>query len=264
MIKKFFGVFFHKSKKVSLVLGSGGFLGLSHIGVIKSIENKGIKIDEIVGCSIGAIIGAIYALEPDSKKLEELALSLTKKDLLSFLDFRIPKNSILAGKNIRKFLEKVLKNKTFRETKIPLKIIATDIEKGKEVVLSKGRILDAVMASISIPGIFPPVRVGDRILVDGGLTNPTPIDKASNKKVIAVDLTMRNEKKLESESILNVLLRSYEISRSELTKRKISKNNNLILIKPDIYRLRSFKKYEISKFIEEGFESCNKYLNKKI
>jgi len=242
--------------KVGLALGSGGLFGLSHIGVLKVLEENNIPIDYIAGSSMGAIIGAMYALNPDVKNLEKTAVSLTKKDLIKLLDLNIPKVSLIKGNKIRKFLEELIGDKFFSDTKIPLKIIATDLESGEEIIISKGKLVDAIMASISIPGIFPPIRSQKGLLVDGGLINPTPtnvVKEIGSDVVIAVDLTMRSKIKLENPNIFQILMRSYEILRTQSTKSNIDKNDeNLLIIKPDITKLRKFKFHEIQKFIDEG------------
>ena len=250
--------FFQKKRrlKVGLALGSGGSWGLAHIGVLKVLEKNNIPVDYIAGSSMGAIIGTMYALNPNIEELEKKALSLTKKDFAKLLDLTIPKTSLIKGNKIRNFLEKLVGDKSFSDTKIPLKIIATDLESGEEIVIDKGRLVDAIMASISIPGIFPPIRLQEGLLVDGGLINATPtnvVKEMGSDIVIGVDLTMKSKVELENPNIFQTLMRSYEILRTQSTKFNIDENDeNLLIIKPDTTKLRKFKFYEIRKFVEEG------------
>ena len=260
--------FFQKKRrlKVGLALGSGGSFGLSHIGVLKTLEENNIVIDYIAGSSMGAIIGAMYALNPNIKELEEKALSLTKKDFAKLLDLNIPKTSLIKGNKIRSFLEKLIGDKYFSDTKIPFKIVTTDLESGKEIVISKGKLVDAIMASISIPGIFPPIRLQEGLLVDGGLINATPttvVKEMGSDVVIGVDLTMQSKIKLKEPNIYQTLMRSYEILRTQSTKFNIDENDeNLLIIKPNITELRKFKFYEIQKFVEEGDRVAREVLPK--
>ena len=267
VFKKIFRFFQKKRKlKVGLALGSGGSWGLAHIGVLKVLEENDIPIDYIAGSSMGAIIGAMYALNPNIKELEEKALSLTKKDFAKLLDLNIPKTSLIKGNKIRRFLEELIRDKYFSDTKIPLKIIATDLESGKEIVINKGKLVDAIMASISIPGIFPPIRLQEGLLVDGGLINATPtnvVKEMGSDVVIGVDLTMKSKIELKEPNIYQILMRSYEILRTQSTKFNIDESDRkLLIIKPDITKPRSFKFYEIQKFIDEGERVARKALPK--
>jgi len=242
--------------KVGLALGSGAAWGFAHIGVLKILEENNIPIHFIAGSSMGAIIGALYALNPNIKKLQEKTLDLTKLKLIKLIDVCIPKTSLIKANKIKMLLEELLENKSFSDTKIPLQIVATDLESGKEIIIKKGKLIDAVMASISIPGIFPPVRLQEGLLVDGGVINPTPtnvVKEMGADVIIGVDLTMQNKTELKNPNIFQTLMRSYEILRTQSTKFNINENDkNLLILKPDIIKLRKFKFYEIQKFVEEG------------
>jgi len=255
--KKIFEFFQKKRKlKVGLALGSGGLWGLAHIGVLKVLEENNISIDYIAGSSMGAIIGALYSLNPNVKELEERAFSLTKKDLTKLIDLNIPKVSLIKGDKVRSFLKNLIGNRTFLDTKIPLAIVTTDLKTGKEVVIKEGKLINAIMASISIPGVFPPIKSQEGLLVDGGLINPTPVNVAremGSDVVIGVDLTMKSKTELKNPNIFQILMRSYEILRTQSTKFNIDENDeNLLIIKPDTTKLRKFKFYETQKFVKEG------------
>jgi len=267
VFKKIFKFFQKKRKlKVGLALGSGGSWGLAHIGVLKVLEENNIPIDYIAGSSMGAIIGAYYSLNPNIKELEKTISSLTKWRLMKLIDISIPKTSLLSGNKIRRFLEKLIGDKYFSDTKIPFKIVTADLESGKEIVISKGKLVDAIMASISIPGIFPPRRLQEGLLVDGGLINATPtnvVKEMGSDVVIGVDLTMQSKIELKEPNIYQTLMRSYEILRTQSTKFNIDENGeNLLILKPNITELRKFKFYEIQKFVEEGDRIARKDLPK--
>ena len=179
-----------------LALGGGSARGLAHVGVILALEAYDIPIDIIAGTSIGAVIGSLYASGATVKELEEVALSIKKSKTLFMIDPTFPRSGLISGDRIEKMLNKfALKDKTFDDLNIPFAAVATEIENGAEVIISQGKLIDAVRASISIPGIFTPVKYQDYYLVDGGLVNPVPANVAQMMGadiVIAVSLAKIN------------------------------------------------------------------------
>ena len=177
-----------RKKKVGIALGSGAARGLVHIGVLKELEKRGIKLDDIAGTSMGAVIGALYASGKTPKELEEIAQTT---DWKSIVDFTIPKRGLLKGELVEKKLRSLLGGKSFGRLKVPLQVAAYDMTKNEPVVFSRGDVARAVRASSSIPGIFSPVRIKGSSYVDGVLVNPTPFDvvrEMGANVVIAVDL----------------------------------------------------------------------------
>ena len=171
---------YFKNRKVGLVLGSGGAKGLSHIAVIEYLEAMSIPIDIIVGSSIGSIVGAIYLIG-DLKRFEEDTRKFTKKELLSLFDFTLPKSGIVKGRNFMNLLQNYIpKDARIEDLPKPFSIVATDYYTGKQIVFTKGNILEAIRASISIPGVFVPVYHDGKLLIDGGVANPLPIDVAKD------------------------------------------------------------------------------------
>lgn len=165
-----------KKKKLGLALGSGAARGLAHIGVLKALEEEGIEIDVIAGTSIGAFIGALYAAGVPVAQMEEVALNVDWRRLARLIDPTFPSAGLIDGKKVSLFMSELLPVRTFEELRIPLAVIATDLETGEALIVKKGQLLIALQAAIAFPGIFPPIRFGDRFLVDGGLCNPVPID----------------------------------------------------------------------------------------
>ncbi|MFA3782884.1 patatin-like phospholipase family protein [Melioribacteraceae bacterium 4301-Me] len=181
----------NNSLKIGLALGSGAARGLTHIGVLKAIEEHGIKIDYISGSSIGALIGAAYAIGMSAQEIEDIAIQTDWKLMAKIFLPSLSLSSIVNTKYLSEFLSTWFGNKTFDDLKIPFSAVTTDIQTGRMVVLEKGDLLSAIRASISIPVIFSPVTIGKYKLVDGGLVNPTPVDVVKKKgidKVIAVNL----------------------------------------------------------------------------
>ena len=180
---------------VGLVLGSGAAHGLAHIGVIKVLEEANIPVDIVAGSSVGALVGCLWAAGYSFPELEKIALSLNKKssflNILGFRDFSIAHQGFFKGRMIIRFLRSLLGQKTFRDLKIPVKVVATNLFTAEEVVFDEGDVVDAIRASISIPGIFRPFRIDDNILIDGGVIDPVPVKVLARlgvKKIIAVNV----------------------------------------------------------------------------
>jgi NTE family protein len=178
-------------KTVGLVLGSGSSRGWAHIGVIEALEEENVPIDYIAGCSIGSYVGAIYA-SGSLQSLKEFVLRMDGKKVFSYFDIVFPRAGFLNGtKRLKELYSMHTDAADFSDLKIPLMVVATDLETGKKVVLKSGSILHALRATMSIPGLFAPVKVKDRWLVDGGLVDPVPVGVARALEadvVIAVDL----------------------------------------------------------------------------
>ncbi|MFZ2163311.1 MAG: patatin-like phospholipase family protein [Sideroxyarcus sp.] len=176
--------------KIGLALGSGSARGLAHLGVIRAIEEAGIEVDIIAGTSMGALIGAIHAAGK-LDALEVYFLGFDWKTTASFFDVVLPKSGLLDGAKVGELVRAHIHADAIEMLSKPFAAVATDIVSGEEVVIRSGDVIEAVRASISVPGIFTPVRSNGRILVDGGLTNPVPVSAARAMGadiVIAVDL----------------------------------------------------------------------------
>ena len=161
-------------QKIGYALGGGGARGLAHIGVLKVLEEFNIFPDVIVGTSIGAIIGALYAGGYRALDIERIALGLDWKKTLSLADFSLPAGGFIQGKKITALLKSILGDLTFKQLQCTYACATTDIITGDEIILRDGSLIEAVRASISLPGIFKPVSVKGRYLVDGGLLNEVP------------------------------------------------------------------------------------------
>ena len=181
----------HTDKTVGLVLGSGSSRGWAHIGGIEALEEAGVPVHVIAGCSVGAYIGAIYA-SGGLASLKAFILRMDGEKMFSYFDVVLPRSGLLDGsKKLREFLSGHTDVETFEELAIPLKMVATDLESGDKVVMDSGNLFRALRASLSMPGLFAPIRVKGRWLVDGGLVDPVPVGVAramGADVVIASDL----------------------------------------------------------------------------
>lgn len=176
--------------RIGLALGSGVARGWAHIGVLRALERCGIKPDIISGTSIGAVVGASY-LTDELDTLEDWARSITKLRMLSYMDFKVSSGGLIGGRHLVEVMQKHLGDAAFEDYEMPFVAVATDLVTGHEVWLREGRLVDAVRASFSLPGVFQPILVNDRWVVDGALVNPVPVSVCQAmgaQMIIAVNL----------------------------------------------------------------------------
>ena len=177
--------------KIGLALGSGGARGIAHLGVLKAIEEYGLKIDFVSGSSMGAFVGAAYAAGSPLSRLEGIALKTTWQFAVKMFIPSFSKSGIVAGERISEYLYEVIGVRTFNDLDIPLSIDTTDLETGEKITIAEGDLIQAVRASIAVPLILTPKIIGDKVLVDGGLVSPIPIQTVREmgaKFIIAVDV----------------------------------------------------------------------------
>lgn len=218
-----------KRPTIGLALGSGASRGLAHIGVIRALQEAEIPIDMIAGTSAGALIGALYCSGIDLRVMEKIAEEIPRKDLL---DLSVPRTGFIKGTRIESLIKLLTRGGKIEDLPIPFRAVATDLAKGEEVVFDRGYIYKAVRASISIPGVFTPVYMDNKVLVDGGIINRVPVDVARKMGadiVIGVDVGFSCNKG-NTESIFDVLFKSIDIMQKELLKNRIIDAD--VLIKP--------------------------------
>jgi NTE family protein len=177
-------------KRVGLALGSGSARGLAHIGVLRALVETGIRVEMIAGTSMGAFVGAMFA----AGKLDELEEEFRAMDwqgIASLVDPVFPRSGLIDGARIGEFVRRHVPVSDIESLPIPFRAVATDISTGEEVILDSGNLIEAIRASIAVPGVFTPARCAGRVLVDGGLVDPVPVRAAREmgaEVVIAVDL----------------------------------------------------------------------------
>lgn len=254
---------FFRNKKIGLVLGGGGVRGFFHMGLVAGLQNQGIEINEITGTSIGAIVALIYASNPknDFKKITQ---ELDFFKLMKILVGGMGKNS---EKEIEKFLKNYIKVENFEELKIKTRINATDINERKEVVFDKGKIFPAVIASMSIPGVFPPLKYQEKYLVDGGISNNVPIDLIEESDRIIVSDISGPIKKVDEETLsADILYSAFAIMQQNLSWEKAKKMKNKKIIRIDLNDdktfILDFRKNNYQYLFDMGYAAVDNIKNK--
>lgn len=179
-----------EKRKVALALGGGGARGIAHIGAIEELERAGFEIRAVAGTSMGALVGGIYAaghLEP----FREWMYSLDRYKVFGLVDFTLSSDGLVKGDRVIGAIRELIPDVKIERMPTPFAAVAADLLTGREVVLDRGSLYDAIRASISIPSVFRPVRRGGMVLVDGGTVNPLPLDRVRREEgdlLVAVDV----------------------------------------------------------------------------
>lgn len=220
--------------KIGLALGGGGARGLCHIEFCKALDEMGLKPSIISGTSIGSIVGGFYAAGMSGDEMKALIEQIGLIEYTRLLDFSILSPAgLVKGNAVMEFLDEHLPVKTFEELEIPLKVVATDFWNRKEIVFESGPLIPAIRASISIPVVFKPVKVGDLVLTDGGTVNPVPYDIIRNACdiLIAIDVsgTIVPEKARPVPSMFEAIMNAFLTMETALLRHKMK------YIQPDIY-----------------------------
>jgi NTE family protein len=240
-----------KTAKIALVLGAGSSKGFAHIGVLKVLEMNHIPIHMIVGTSVGSAVGSLYAYGYDAFQLQRISFSIVKGDIVDFI-IPLPTNGFIKGEKLEEFINKSVNNTPLEGLKIPFYAVATDIQDGHEVVFDKGNTGQAVRASCSIPGIFRPVQIGDRMYVDGGVVSPIAVDAARRLGadiVIAVDISGEIDRTIP-ESTIATTFQTFNIMYSKLGQIQLAHAD--VVIKPNVGYISSSDFSKRNEAILEG------------
>jgi NTE family protein len=211
-----------KKKDVALALSSGGARGLAHIGAIEELEAQGYRISSIAGCSMGALIGGVYAAGK-LKEFREWMKTIDRKRMLELTDFSFSINHIVKGTRIIEAIMEFVPDMDIEELPIPYCAVATDWKAGREVVFRKGSLFEAIRASISLPTFYEPVRRNGMILIDGGVINPIPLNRVKRQSgdiLVGVDVSGHDYK---AQSELHDELQERRKSRRSLAAQVIDK-----------------------------------------
>ena len=231
MFKKLFNT------TIGLALGGGAAKGVAHIGVLKALEDADIEVDYIAGTSVGAMIAALYAFKVDVETIGSLARRLTMSKVTSF---KLNKTGFFSTESLRELMLEYVGDVAIEDAAIPLSIVATDINSGEEIILTSGSVVDAVCASAAIPGIYIPVEINGRTLVDGGLVQNVPIEAlqtAGAGVTIASHLNSVSHYQ-EISHVLDVMRNAFEIAVSQHTQDQLKEADLLISMDLSDFSLR--------------------------
>ena len=271
--------------KLGLALGGGGARGLAHIGVLGALEKNDIPVDMIVGTSMGALVGAAYAASPNAGELKQRVLEFlesdgdktkglkllgrmqwddsTKADWFNriyrfaqkeiFLSLAMFRNALLSVKDMRDTVEAFVADIGIEQTAIPFTALAADLHTGEQVILNRGRLIEAVMASCAVPGFMPPIPWNGRLLVDGGIANPVPADLARSNGadvIIAVDVGLGFSKSTPIRDGIDAITRATEIMSCHLSLR--GRESADLLIEPAVRQVNWAKFMNYTELIQQG------------
>lgn len=274
--------------EIVLALGGGGVRGLAHIGVIRSLENAGIHIRAIAGTSAGAICGALYSSGCSSDQIEALFQQLNPSHMLS----RLPQDgpSLLGLAGVIHALQNELDDCTFEELKIPFACTAVDIHTAQEIILRKGHVLEAVLASAAVPGVFPPRTIGNYQLIDGGIVDPVPVALARwlapKLPIIAVVLSPTPDGWADAPALsissaiplpvpgpiigrlshlriaqaMNIFLQSVDISGRMLTELRLTADKPDMIIRPPVFEFGILEKVNATDLVKLGEQATQRAL----
>jgi len=268
---------------ITLALGGGGAKGNSHIGVLRRLQKEGFNIRAVAGTSFGGIVAVFFALGYSPDQIEDLFASLDQKSLYGHDEGEGPSLLGLAGAT--KWFKQVLGDRTFADLKIPCILTAADLGSGREILLSEGSLVDALLATIAIPGIFPPKRMGNLELIDGGALNPVPVAPARllapQLPVVAVVLSMplgvparswniplpayvpsviiERLSRMSYTQALQVFLRSIDMINRAVTEYRLQVDKPEIIIRPPVTHIDVLEQvdvHEVARLGEQAAEAA--------
>ncbi len=264
--------------KISLALGGGGSRGVAHLGVIRALENMGFDIKAVAGTSAGGMVAAIYAAGWGPEEIIEQFSNVDQDHLYSF--GRGP--ALLGIKGITKAMNLFIKDETFDDLRIPCALTAVDLGDMREVTLKEGRVIDAVMATIAIPGVFPPREWGETKLVDGGVLDPVPVkiarSLAPDLPVVAVSLSPEPERwkdlapmdkiietpllkpisNLRVAQAFDIFIRSIEVMTHMLAESRLELEEPAVVINPQVAHIGMLDKVNVTETAALGDQAVVK------
>lgn len=246
------------SKSIGIAFGAGGARGIAHLLMIEALDELGVKPSIIAGSSIGAVVGAFYAagfsakemrgilnqlINPKSDSVFDFLLKSDIVKMFTMFDPQFIRSGFIKGEKFQNYMKSHLQVSRFEELKIPLKIVATDYWKKEAVVFEKGDLIQPIKASYSLPGLFTPVKIKNRILIDGGAVNPLPFDLIMDKCdiTIAIDVTaFKAQNESEIPPTFDSVFTTYQTMQNSIIKERLKFLRPDIYIRPEIFDVRVF------------------------
>ncbi len=273
--------------KIGLALGGGGVRGMAHIAVLEALDELGLRPNIIAGTSMGAIVGALYASGMDGRAIRELVqrhiilkddkwrdLFEKKGDLLKWVQafsIEFSRGGFISSQRFLNFLLNEIQKTTFEDLKIPLLVIATDYWTAAEVIFEKGDLLPAIQASMAVPGVFAPVSIDERVLVDGGVANLVPYDHLLERADLTIAIDVGRIRTIGEERIPNALesvLGTFDIMQTAALTEKMRHRKPDIYVRMEIHDVRMLdfgKVEEVFQQAKPSVEALRKELaNRKL
>lgn len=244
---------------LGIALGGGAVKGAVHIGILQALQEAELRPDYISGTSIGAMVGTLFAFGKSPEEIADLAKNMNWLDITSYTFSRF---GILTNKAVRKIMIEQIGDVELQDSPIPLAIIAADVSTGERVVLKSGSAADAVMASTCIPGVFVPVRLDDRLLVDGGIVEQVPITSLKQMGadyILGIDLSGA-QKLQKPDGIIDVILNSIEIAVRHQARLHTSDADAVISL--DVRQHGRPGEANVSRLVQEGYGAMRENLDK--
>lgn len=269
--------------EINLALGGGGVRGIAHLGVLKTLEENNIPIGALAGTSIGGLIGAVYLSGNSSGELIDRFKRIDQQKLFSYMRGQEP--ALLGLGGATEILKELLGDKTFADLPVPFAVTAVDVEEGQEITINEGPLVDAVLATIAVPGILPSRRWGGRLLVDGGVANPVPVDIARNLKpghpVLAVVLTERVGQsftmtvpeipvvapmvdyisRLRIAQALDIFMKAMDTGSKMLAEKRLELDKPEVLVRPIFGAMGLLDKIDVEAVAELGYQASQNKLD---
>jgi len=240
-------------RRLGLALSGGATRGFAHIGVLRALEENGIRPDFLSGTSIGAFAAALYAFGVPLPEIRSVAQGMTP---VSVSKLKLSRYALFSNEELARLIQSKIGKARMEDARIPLAIIAVDIGTGEKVVLREGEVAPAVMASNAVPGIYRPVIIDGRMLVDGGIMEDVPLSPLGPMgadTIVAVNLSA-NRRYRQPEDIIDILLNAFDLAIDEDTKMHVKAAD--VLIEPRLSDFRSMDVSQIDELIAEGHRAA--------
>tara|TARA_R110001592_G_scaffold116059_1_gene316992 strand:+ start:130440 stop:131273 length:834 start_codon:yes stop_codon:yes gene_type:complete len=268
------------NRKIGIALGGGGAKGISHILVLEALEEMDLKPSFVTGTSIGALIGAMYCAGMPTSEMREIFLEfslrdneslkhiVTRKHIFKWLDFIGPQfrgPGLLRVENLLTYLFESVHATRFSDLDIPLQVVASDFWSREQVILGKGALIPAIRASMSLPGLFEPVKINRRVLIDGGAVNPVPFDILPKEcdLVIAIDVIGERTVSEKMPSLSEAVFNTYQIMQKSIIREKLEAMTPDIYFEPNVGKLRVLEFYRANEVFNIA-ETIKQPLKEKI
>ena len=243
---------------LGLALGGGAYRGVAHLGVLKAFEEEGLKPGFLSGTSSGGLAAAFYAFGMPLEEIRDLA---DKLHWLRVSTFNVPKLGLLNNSELGRFVEKHLGSKNIEESPIPLALVASDISTGEKVILKTGSLSQALMATTCIPGVFSPVQVGGRMLVDGALVENVPLTVLKEMGAsVRVGVSLGSESYRKPENLIQVIINAINIATDQTNLASEGKFD--LMLKPELQTYSFLDNGNSLKLFAEGYRSAMMVLEK--